>query len=248
MPRLRLLRQPLEPFFFTPSVRCVRTFCPAPPQLFRLGVDWGRIVPNLPTREGGSVPDAAALARYREILQARPQHARTHAHAPSPLAHALLLHASALPPQMVRARGMTVMLTLFHHSMPKWGGAYGGWTHPVCVEHFAQFASIVVEHLGDLVDYWVPFNEPTVFVGLTYCAGAWPPGFTEPGPLTSGVCMMAPMVGNYSRAMASVALAHRAAARAIRTKYTAPIGCVALRGAVLHTRVHTRKHTAHTHT
>ncbi len=154
---------------------------------------------------------------------------------------------------MVRARGMTVMLTLFHHSMPKWGGAYGGWTHPVCVEHFAQFASIVVEHLGDLVDYWVPFNEPTVFVGLTYCAGAWPPGFPEPGPLTSGVCMMAPMVGNYSRAMASVALAHRAAARAIRTKYTAPIGCVALRGAVLRvprhciTCTHTRTHVADTH-
>ena len=120
---------------------------------------------------------------------------------------------------------MSVMLTLFHHSMPKWAGAYGGWTHPVCVEHFAQFAAIVVEHLGDLVDYWVPFNEPTVFVGLTYCAGAWPPGFPEPGPLTSGVCMMAPVIGNSSRAMASVALAHRAAAKAIRAKYTAPIGC-----------------------
>ncbi len=128
---------------------------------------------------------------------------------------------------MVRARKMSVMLTLFHHSMPKWGAAYGGLTSPQSIEHFAQFAAIVVQHLGDLVDYWVPFNEPTVFVGLTYCAGAWPPGFKEPGPLTSGVCMMAPGgVGNYSRAMAHVELAHRAAAKAIRAKYSAPIGCV----------------------
>ena len=41
-------------------------------QLFRLGVDWGRIIPAMPTQAGGSVPDAAALARYREIIQARP--------------------------------------------------------------------------------------------------------------------------------------------------------------------------------
>ena len=120
---------------------------------------------------------------------------------------------------------MSVMLTLFHHSMPKWAAAYGGWTHPMAVEHFADFATVVVAELGDLVDYWVPFNEPTVFVGLTYCAGAWPPGFPEPSPVVSGVCMMVPMIGNYSRAMANVALGHRAAARAIRTKYSAPIGC-----------------------
>ena len=40
-------------------------------QLFRLGVDWGRVIPALPTQDGGSVPDAAALARYREIIKAR---------------------------------------------------------------------------------------------------------------------------------------------------------------------------------
>jgi beta-glucosidase/6-phospho-beta-glucosidase/beta-galactosidase len=123
---------------------------------------------------------------------------------------------------------MKVMLTLFHHSAPKWMAAYGGLVNPVAVAHFAQFADIVVDYLGDLVDYWVPFNEPTVFVGLTYCAGAWPPGFPEPGPLTSGFCMMAPAgLGNYSRAMAHVALAHRAAAKSIRSKFSAPIGYAA---------------------
>lgn len=130
------------------------------------------------------------------------------------------------PAQAVRARKMTVMLTLFHHSMPKWGAEYGGLTNPVSIEHFYQFTELVVAHLGDLVDYWIPFNEPTVFVGLTYCAGAWPPGFQEPGPLRSGFCMMAPGLGNYSRAMVNVELAHRAAAKAIRAKYSAPIGCV----------------------
>lgn len=189
------------------------------PQLFRLGVDWGRVIPALPTQAGGSVPDSAALARYREIIQARGSRCLR-----SPSRARADRSAAA---QMVKSRGMTVMLTLFHHSMPKWAASYGGWTHPMAVEHFADFTTVVVAELGDLVDYWVPFNEPTVFVGLTYCAGAWPPGFPEPSPVVSGVCMMAPMVGNYSRAMAHIALGHRAAARAIRTKYSAPIGCVA---------------------
>jgi len=39
------------------------------PQLFRLGVDWGRIIPDAPTQNGGSLADASAVARYREIIQ-----------------------------------------------------------------------------------------------------------------------------------------------------------------------------------
>ena len=42
-----------------------------PGQLFRLGVDWGRVIPSAPTKENGSVADVAALARYRQIVEAR---------------------------------------------------------------------------------------------------------------------------------------------------------------------------------
>lgn len=33
-----------------------------------------------------------------------------------------------------------------------------------------------MDNYGDLVDYWITFNEPHVFSMLTYCAGAWPGG------------------------------------------------------------------------
>lgn len=33
-----------------------------------------------------------------------------------------------------------------------------------------------MDNYGDLVDYWITFNEPHVFAMLTYCAGAWPGG------------------------------------------------------------------------
>lgn len=163
-------------------------------QVFRLGVDWGRIVPELPAVNGtAKIADKAALRRYREIVQA------------------------------VRQRGMKVMLTLFHHSAPKWSGAMGGWTQPRTISMFREFTELVVDELGDLVDYWIPFNEPTVYVTLTYCAGAWPPGFPEPNPLRSVACLLGP-VGNYSVAMDHIALAHKAAFNIIRAKYTAPIG------------------------
>ena len=53
-------------------------------QVYRLGVDWGRVMPR------PHAFDPAALARYREIMR------------------------------MIRARHMRVMLTLMHHSVPRW--------------------------------------------------------------------------------------------------------------------------------
>lgn len=41
---------------------------------------------------------------------------------------------------------------------------------------FAMLCRLVVDNYGDLVDYWITFNEPHVFAMLTYCAGAWPGG------------------------------------------------------------------------
>jgi beta-glucosidase/6-phospho-beta-glucosidase/beta-galactosidase len=34
---------------------------------------------------------------------------------------------------------MKVMLTLFHHSLPKWATNYGGWTNHRTVEYFVEF-------------------------------------------------------------------------------------------------------------
>ena len=90
-----------------------------------MGVDWGRIVPTLPPVNGtAQVAVKAALARYREILL------------------------------LVKGSGMKVMLTFFHHSAPKWAGAFGGWTQPAMVGLFREFVEVVVTEVGDLVDYW----------------------------------------------------------------------------------------------
>ncbi|KAI5650959.1 hypothetical protein M9H77_36964 [Catharanthus roseus] len=115
-------------------------------QVFRMGIDWTRIMPEEPVKGLNETVNYAALERYRWIIN------------------------------RVRSYGMKVMLTLFHHSLPPWAGEYGGWKMEKTVDYFMEFTRIVVDRVSDLVDYWVTFNEPHVFCMLTYCAGAWPGG------------------------------------------------------------------------
>ena len=66
------------------------------------------------------------------------------------------------------------MLTLFHHSLPVWAIDKGGWANPEVREHFIEFSKDIAINLGDLVDYWVIFNEPALFNSLSYIIGMWP--------------------------------------------------------------------------
>lgn len=64
--------------------------------------------------------------------------------------------------ECVRNHGMKVMLTLHHFVWPIWlerdcDGMLGG-RFP---DRFARYADKVAEAMGDLVDYWITFNEPS---------------------------------------------------------------------------------------
>ncbi|PIN18105.1 Beta-glucosidase, lactase phlorizinhydrolase [Handroanthus impetiginosus] len=115
-------------------------------QVFRMGIDWTRIMPQEPVNGLSATTNFAALERYKWIIN------------------------------KVHEYGMKVMLTLFHHSLPPWAAEYGGWKLEKTVDYFMEFTRVVVDCVSHLVDYWVTFNEPHVFCMLTYCAGAWPGG------------------------------------------------------------------------
>eukprot|EP00850_Spirogloea_muscicola_P023851 SM000396S15195 [mRNA] locus=s396:28666:31326:+ [translate_table: standard] len=107
----------------------------------------------------------------------------------------------------VKARGLRIMLTLFHHSIPKWAVAYGGWTNERTVQYFADFARFAGEEFGDYVDSWVTFNEPHIFVILTHCTGTWPPG-DRPTAWQSVLCVVPGHFSPYWRAMDAIGRAH----------------------------------------
>lgn len=143
-------------------------------QVFRLGVDWTRIMPVEPINGIEQSVDRAALDRYKYIIE------------------------------RVRDHGMQVMLTLFHHSLPPWAGAYGGWKIEKTVDYFLELVRIAVEKFSSLVDFWITFNEPHVFTVLTYCAGAWPGG--NPDLLETATSVLPH--GVFNRVMNMMAEAH----------------------------------------
>ncbi|XP_078436337.1 glycosyl hydrolase superfamily protein [Wolffia australiana] len=114
--------------------------------VFRMGIDWTRIMPKEPVNNLHSSVNFAALERYRWLIE------------------------------RIRSYGMKVMVTLFHHSLPPWAADFGGWKSEKTVDYFFDFTRIVVDRVSELVDYWITFNEPHVFCMLTYAAGAWPGG------------------------------------------------------------------------
>eukprot|EP00850_Spirogloea_muscicola_P002422 SM000009S23551 [mRNA] locus=s9:640474:643572:- [translate_table: standard] len=146
--------------------------------VYRLGIDWGRIVVREPKNGmDDSVIDWKAVKHYRWILE------------------------------RVKSYNMKIMLTIFHHSLPIWAHHYGGWRKDKTVKYFVDFTRLVVEEFGDLVEWWITFNEPHVFAMLTYCAGAWPGG--DPSLLEQAMCVMPK--GVYTTAMDLIAKSHNEA-------------------------------------
>jgi beta-glucosidase len=82
--------------------------------------------------------------------------------------------------EALRARGMKVMLTLWHFTLPQWFAAKGGWESGEALRDFERYADFAAKEFGDLVDNWITINEPMVYLVQSYGSGAWPPGKRNP--------------------------------------------------------------------
>lgn len=59
-----------------------------------------------------------------------------------------------------KKRGMKVFATMLHYGIPvNLVTKYGGWKNRKVISFFEKYARTLYERLGDLVDYWLPFNE-----------------------------------------------------------------------------------------
>ena len=66
--------------------------------------------------------------------------------------------------QYIQDKGMKVMVTLVHFAWPVWVEKKGGLIGADFPDLFANYGERLNEHFGDLVDYWITFNEPTQLV------------------------------------------------------------------------------------
>ena len=79
------------------------------------------------------------------------------------------------------AAGIEPLVTLYHWNLPYELYKKGGWKNPESPLWFEKYARTVVEKLSDRVKYWMTFNEPQMFIGLSCQAGIHAP-FTHESP------------------------------------------------------------------
>jgi beta-glucosidase len=76
----------------------------------------------------------------------------------------------------LRQAGIEPMVTIHHFTLPRWVAARGGFEDASTQDDLAAFARRLAGELGDVVDFWCPFNEINVYAAQGYLRGIWPPG------------------------------------------------------------------------
>ena len=71
--------------------------------------------------------------------------------------------------------GITPLCTLYHWDLPMWVYEKAGWLGDSVSDDFAYYVRVVTDALSDRISYWMPFNEPTSFIGEGYLHGTHPP-------------------------------------------------------------------------
>lgn len=103
--------------------------------------------------------------------------------------------------------GITPAVTLYHWDLPQALEDKGGWTERETAKRFADYASGIVNALGDRAKLWITLNEPWVSSHVGYGMGRHAPGKAD---LTSAV-----------RAAHHLLLGHGLAAGALRSQVAA---------------------------
>ena len=111
--------------------------------------------------------------------------------------------------------GITPFPTLYHWDLPQGLQDEGGWANRETAKHFAEYASTVVDHLGDRVKSWMIFNEPSVFTHLAYLSGIHAPGIRD-----SRLAMQSSHVVNLAQGLAARAIRATGKAEQVGTAFS----------------------------
>lgn len=77
------------------------------------------------------------------------------------------------------ARGLKPMATLYHWELPSALADQGGWANPDISQWLAEFATVIMERIGDRVFSVAPINEPWCVAWLSHFIGAHAPGMRD---------------------------------------------------------------------
>jgi beta-glucosidase len=109
---------------------------------------------------------------------------------------------------LLLAKGVEPMVTLYHFDLPQYLQAEGGWTNRETALRFADYAGIVADALGDRVRLWLTINQPWVEAFFGYGDTVFAPAYGE--------------IGKAVRASHHLLLGHGLATRAVVAAASTP--------------------------
>lgn len=75
----------------------------------------------------------------------------------------------------LKKRNIEPFVTLWHWPLPLWIKNTGGWENKKTLKYFLRYTEKVIDSFGDKIKFWIPINEPTVYAGMAYIKGEFPP-------------------------------------------------------------------------
>lgn len=75
----------------------------------------------------------------------------------------------------LRDNNIEPMVTIYHWDLPQSIQDAGGWPNPEIIEWYTDYAKACFELFGDLVNYWITFNEPKQICHKGYGTGDYAP-------------------------------------------------------------------------
>ncbi|KAK6640646.1 hypothetical protein RUM44_012343 [Polyplax serrata] len=79
------------------------------------------------------------------------------------------------------ANNIQPVVTLSHWDLPQPLQDLGGWTNPLLVTYFEDYAKVAFEEFGNSVKWWITFNEPLETCTTTYGGDEGAPDLNMPG-------------------------------------------------------------------
>jgi beta-glucosidase len=73
------------------------------------------------------------------------------------------------------AAGMEPVVTIHHRTLPVWVRDQGGWAAKKAVSAYGEYVRRMLAELP-AVKFWMPINEPVLYVAGGYLGGVYPPG------------------------------------------------------------------------
>ncbi|XP_045505439.1 myrosinase 1-like [Colias croceus] len=76
-------------------------------------------------------------------------------------------------------QGIEPVVTMYHFDLPLTLQSLGGWTNPLIVDWFSDYAKVLYSLFADRVKTWITMNEAVVLCDMIFNTGSLAPGIKE---------------------------------------------------------------------